>query len=1056
MALIEEIFKLFDEETRLNKIQGRLSSGNLEFKSDLLVLDLIKVDGNDLLFKSGTGACRIKVDGEINLPSLQAEETSVGIDYFFWVAKTDFEATKRTVTMSYLRRGRTERKNEIDIAFGDEVMYQMKVRDKVANIPSTLSSRLAFGDKLGQYLFIETFPNNDRNFRIHGLAWVCDVSIEDGKWIITRLTKKPFPKRFDDYIALRVAFYNTINYVEKTMAREAFETISLRDRNSGNTLLNLWEDYNKMEQQQALELKDKIGQLRYFGADQRGNGVTQIKLALTEEQEALFKERGHDILNASFSSQDFDGMIEFDSYDRFSHVAVVLDDNYPIKQGASGLLEVDLRGNNTADKRRRMALSKFRNPPSIVIGNLRLALEGDANKMFNRPRKEKPITAKTRKFMKEKFGIEQLTPDQEKAVDIAINTPDIAVIQGPPGTGKSTVVSVITQRLMEIAEKRDALDKLFLVSAFQHDTVEHIASKIYTMGLPTIKLGKEEQGVRSEEVFIKDLTRSIDNALNSLSPEVRNNRVSKKLEALKAQLEKEGNDAEVKKAISLLISENPVSDDLFTRWQELVREVNADADAATKMIAALRGLQTDAGSYSDDGPMKIRRLIRTGIGLTPEEREFLDDAPDEDEEVPAEFFVQLKALQEKYLTMINKSATSIEGGDNLPLLLWMQNAIEYFKEKEAKSYDDTDTFIAATLEDIREEIYGNAEHIREAIKQYSSSIAATNQFAGSAEIRDELYQNVILEEAARSNPLDLLIPLVKASERIIMVGDQRQLPHLLEPKIVDEIVNGDVDKKEKYKESLFGILFNSLAEAKPVRRITLTNQFRMHPVIGDFISKVYYNGAVKSDLVKVESKKHNLSLPWAKDKVAVLCHVPKAAGTEYRKDTSKTRRQEAQRIIRLLDELQTDPAFDNLSIGVITFYSGQVDLINELAEKNGYTEKQADGSYHTAIQYSRTQDGREKLRIGSVDSFQGKEFDVVILSTVRSNEIARVEGNESKVFGFLTLENRLNVAFSRAQKMIILVGDKDMFEDEFAASYVNGLYTFCTELTKGEYGNRIQ
>lgn len=63
MALIEEIFKLFDEETRLNKIQGRLSSGNLEFKSDLLVLDLIKVDGNDLLFKSGTGACRIKVDG---------------------------------------------------------------------------------------------------------------------------------------------------------------------------------------------------------------------------------------------------------------------------------------------------------------------------------------------------------------------------------------------------------------------------------------------------------------------------------------------------------------------------------------------------------------------------------------------------------------------------------------------------------------------------------------------------------------------------------------------------------------------------------------------------------------------------------------------------------------------------------------------------------------------------------------------------------------------------------------------------------------------------------
>lgn len=1056
MAHIEEIFKRFDEEARLNKIKGHLLSGKLEFKSDLLVLDLVKIDGNDLLFKNGPTGCRIKVEGEINLPSLQADETSIGIDYFFWVNKNDYDASNKSVTMSYLRRGRTERKNEIDIAYGDEVMYHMIVRDNVSNINKTLSSRLAFGDKQGQYLFIETFPNVDRNFRIHGLNWVGDISVEDGKWIITRLIKKPFPKRFDDYISLRVAFYNTINYLEKTMAREAFETISLRDRNSGNTLLNLWEEYNKMEYQQVLELKDKLGQLKYFDADQRGNGITQLKLELSEEQKTLFKERSQEILNASFSSQEFDGMIEFESYDKNSHVAIILDDNYPIKQGTSGFLELDIRGNNTADKRRKKALDKFRGPSSIVVGNLRLALEGEAENMINRPRKEKPITAKTKKFMKEKFGIEKLTPDQEKAVDIAINTPDIAVIQGPPGTGKSTVVSVITQRLMEIAEKRDALDKLFLVSAFQHDTVEHIASKIYTMGLPTIKLGKEEQGVRSEEVFIKDLTKSIDNALSSLSPEVRNNRISKKLEALKAQLEKEGNDADIKKAISLIVSENQISEDLYARWQELAREVNADTDSADKMITALRGLRTDAASYSDDGPMKIRRLIHTGIGLTPEERDFLDEAPDEDEEVSIEFFIQLKALQEKYLTMINKSMTSIEGGDNIPLLFWLHSAIEYFKEKEVKSYEDTDTFVAATLEDIREEIYGNAEHIRDAIKQYSSSIAATNQFAGSAEIREELYQNVILEEAARSNPLDLLIPMVKASDRIIMVGDQRQLPHLLEPKIVDEIVNGDIEKKEKYKESLFGILFNNLSEAKPVRRITLTNQFRMHPVIGDFVSKVYYNGTVKSDLVNVESKKHNLSLPWAKDKVAVLCHVPKAAGTEYRRDTSKIRKEEAQRIVRLLDEMQTDPAFDNLSIGVITFYSAQVDLINELAEKKGYTEKLADGSYRTSIQYSRTQDGREKLRIGSVDSFQGKEFDVVILSTVRSNEIARVEGNEAKVFGFLTLENRLNVAFSRAQKMIILVGDKDMFEDEYAASYVNGLYTFCTELTQREYGNRIQ
>ena len=118
----------------------------------------------------------------------------------------------------------------------------------------------------------------------------------------------------------------------------------------------------------------------------------------------------------------------------------------------------------------------------------------------------------------------------------------------------------------------------------------------------------------------------------------------------------------------------------------------------------------------------------------------------------------------------------------------------------------------------------------------------------------------------------------------------------------------------------------------------------------------------------------------------------------------------------------------------------------------------ADGEkrYNIAPKY-RTLDGdKEKFRIGSVDSFQGKEFDIVILSTVRSNSQSREDGNEKKVFGFLTLENRLNVAFSRAQKLVIVVGDANMFEDNYAKKYVPGLHEFCTNITKNkEYGNRI-
>ena len=80
----------------------------------------------------------------------------------------------------------------------------------------------------------------------------------------------------------------------------------------------------------------------------------------------------------------------------------------------------------------------------------------------------------------------------------------------------------------------------------------------------------------------------------------------------------------------------------------------------------------------------------------------------------------------------------------------------------------------------------------------------------------------------------------------------------------------------------------------------------------------------------------------------------------------------------------------------------------------------------------------------------------MILSTVRSNVIERTHDNYKKVFGFLTLENRLNVAFSRAQKMLIVVGDGNMFSDDYAKTYVEGLFEFYTQLTThAEYGNRI-
>jgi superfamily I DNA and/or RNA helicase len=74
-----------------------------------------------------------------------------------------------------------------------------------------------------------------------------------------------------------------------------------------------------------------------------------------------------------------------------------------------------------------------------------------------------------------------------------------------------------------------------------------------------------------------------------------------------------------------------------------------------------------------------------------------------------------------------------------------------------------------------------------------------------------------------------------------------------------------------------------------------------------------------------------------------------------------------------------------------------------------------------------------------VDSFQGREFDLVALSLVRSNDMASGIAR----FGFLKLANRLCVAMSRQRKLLVVVGDLNMFQDALAQEHVPALYSFA-------------
>jgi hypothetical protein len=97
-----------------------------------------------------------------------------------------------------------------------------------------------------------------------------------------------------------------------------------------------------------------------------------------------------------------------------------------------------------------------------------------------------------------------------------------------------------------------------------------------------------------------------------------------------------------------------------------------------------------------------------------------------------------------------------------------------------------------------------------------------------------------------------------------------------------------------------------------------------------------------------------------------------------------------------------------------------------------------------------TSRGLPRVRIGTVDAFQGREFDVVFLSTTRTQKPGSRGPNP---FGFLVLPNRLNVAMSRQKRLLVAVGDSNLVTSDRGRDAVPSLAALH-DLTGGPDGFR--
>jgi superfamily I DNA and/or RNA helicase len=292
----------------------------------------------------------------------------------------------------------------------------------------------------------------------------------------------------------------------------------------------------------------------------------------------------------------------------------------------------------------------------------------------------------------------------------------------------------------------------------------------------------------------------------------------------------------------------------------------------------------------------------------------------------------------------------------------------------------------------------------------------------------------------------------------------------MERKIEQELRrSGKYADTSRLQQSLFQRWFEMFRFDSPkLRTITLDEQFRMHPELGTFVSSVFYGSptAVGSH-PSTSVLTHELD-PY-RGKVAAWINVPHDS-RETRAGHSVVRHAEASRVVAELASLVGQDTRRQLSFGIISFYKGQVDAIQEELLKAGLLvpddENAKESKPVPRMAWTDEQRPRPRLRVGTVDAFQGMEFDVVLLSVTRSSLPDRDDDTPEAAlrrYGHLTSEQRMCVAMSRQRRLLLAVGDAAMADRDTAPtdparpgrSLVEGLVAFL-ELCKGPHGADVR
>lgn len=268
-------------------------------------------------------------------------------------------------------------------------------------------------------------------------------------------------------------------------------------------------------------------------------------------------------------------------------------------------------------------------------------------------------------------------------------------------------------------------------------------------------------------------------------------------------------------------------------------------------------------------------------------------------------------------------------------------------------------------------------------------VCTTLSSSGSRDVVDfpEDFDTVVIDEASQGVEISTLVPLKLGCRRLILVGDPQQLP---------ATCFSSVAKKHQYERSLFERLKESDYKVS-----LLELQFRMHPAISEFPSSAFYDNRLHNALDRLEYES-KFPAPWSK----IPCFGPvvffNISGKQRSSVQSLVNDSEADFVVQIFKMLQAVFPKEDWAkkLAVISPYAEQVKLIKlKFNEHFGLPENNRN----------------LPVDVNTVDGFQGREKDVIIVSVVRADP-------KSNTIGFVRDKRRMNVAFTRARTNLWVVG----------------------------------